>query len=110
MSDDMLSLVLDFVPVFGAPSVEPAALVSPGCALPGGSLSLFAGCLSLDADVSRDGGLFAGGGLALAAERDGAGDAGGGGGVAGRLLSTSAPKSSLAGAEGSGSAGLGGAT
>jgi hypothetical protein len=68
-----------------------------------------AGCRSFDALVSRDGGLLAGGELSLAAERGGADGAGGWGG-AGRLLSTSAPKSSLAGAVGSGSAGLGGAT
>jgi hypothetical protein len=72
---------------------------------------LFAGCLSLDAVVSRGGALPAGGELSLAAERDGADGAGDcGGGAAGRLLSTSAPKSPLACAEGSGSAGLGGAT
>jgi len=71
---------------------------------------LLAGWLSLDATVSRGGGLLAGGELSLAAERGGADGAGGGGEAAGRLLSTSAPKSSLARAEGSGSAGLDGAT
>ncbi len=108
LSVDLLSPVLDFVPDFGAPSAGPAALVSPGCALAGGSLSLFAGCVSLDAAASRGGGLLAGGGLSLAAERGGA--EGAGGGAAGKLLSTSAPKGSLACAEGSDSAGLGGAT
>jgi hypothetical protein len=57
-----------------------------------------AGCLSLDRAVSGGGGLLAGGGLSAAAERDGAEGAGDGGdgGPAGKLLSTSAPKSFLA--------------
>ena len=108
MSVDLLSPVLDFVPDFGARSAEPAALVSPGCALAAGSLSLLAGCPSLDAAASRGVGLLAGGGLSRAAERGGA--EGAGGGAAGKLLSTSALKSELACAEGSGSAGLDGAT
>jgi hypothetical protein len=99
---------LDFVPVFGAPSAEAVVLASRGCVLAGGSLSLFAGCPLLDAAVSRAGGLLAGGGLSLAAERSGA--AGNGGGAGGKLLSTRAPKSPLACAVGSGCAGLGGAT
>src|SRR5262249_42145850 len=68
---------------------------------------------SLDAVVSRGGGLLAGGALSVAVERGGA-DGGGEGGKGvdastGKLLSTSAPKSSLTCALGSGSAGLGGA-
>jgi hypothetical protein len=72
-------------------------------------LSLLAGCLSLEAAASR-GALLAGGGLSLAAERGGAGAGVGDGGAAGKLLSTKAPKSSLACTLGSGSASLGGAT
>ena len=112
MPDDLLSTVLepDFVPVFGAPSAGPVVLASRGCVLAGGSLSLFAGCPSLDDVVSRARGLLVGAELSLAAER-GAEDAGDcGGGAAGKLLSTSAPKSSLACAVGSESAGLDGAT
>jgi hypothetical protein len=106
------SVFVDFVPAFGAPSAGLAVLASLGCALAGGSLSLLAGCLSLGAVVSRGGGLLAGSGLSLAAERGGVDGAGGGGsgGGAGKLLSTSAPKSSRACAPASGSAGLAGAT